>query len=259
MKRLIAAVLGVMFSVGLGGMAVAGSLDSPGAPSGGSMMYTLQNLYDYLVSGSALTVQGSFQEPASAPGSTMKTTKQIGDAIKVLFEQCDVTVNDVALNKKFFCTQSGSWGVQTGRVCIAGTPTPTPTITPTPTLTPTYTPTPWGPTPCAAKSGWWGQNGLTGYGCWFVGNLGESCTTVCGNNGSLICDASMRWNDYGDCRICKHWYSGAGCQETDGPPESPDYYVDGTVCRVDSMQPIVAQDCAATNIHTRRFCVCVGM
>ncbi|MCX6356173.1 MAG: hypothetical protein NTZ78_14920 [Candidatus Aureabacteria bacterium] len=56
MKRLMTVAFGLMFTVGMIGMAVAGSLDSPGAPSGGSGMYTLQNLYDYLTSGTALTV-----------------------------------------------------------------------------------------------------------------------------------------------------------------------------------------------------------
>jgi len=99
-------------------------------------MYTLQNLYDFLPSGTALTVQSSFQEPTSGPGSTMKSTKEIGDAIKALYDQCDTTAADVMPGKKFFCTVSGSWGVQTGNYVP---PTPTPTITPT--VTPTATPT----------------------------------------------------------------------------------------------------------------------
>ncbi|MCX6355669.1 MAG: DUF2341 domain-containing protein [Candidatus Aureabacteria bacterium] len=129
---LVASVI-VIGAAALCGMVVAGSIDAPGAPSLGSGMYTLQNLYDYLVNGSALTVQSGFQEPGAAPGSTMKTTRELGDAIKALHDQCDATAYNVELGKKFFCTQPGSWGVQTGRVCIAGTPTPTPTITPTST------------------------------------------------------------------------------------------------------------------------------
>lgn len=111
MKRLMMVVLSMVFAVGV---AVAGNIDSPGAPSAGSGMYTLQNLYDYLMSGTALTVAGSFQEPTAGPGSTMKNTKEIGDGIKGQFDQCDVAAADVALGKKFFCTQSGSWGVKTG-------------------------------------------------------------------------------------------------------------------------------------------------
>ena len=86
-------------------------------------MYTLQNLYDYLTSGTALTVPGSFQEPGAGPGSTMKSTKQIGDDVKALFVQCDAAVADVKTGKKFFSTVSGSWGVKTGTLAC---PTPIP-------------------------------------------------------------------------------------------------------------------------------------
>jgi len=116
MKKLITVALSVISMVALSGLAVAGSLDSPGAPSAGSGMYTLQNLYDYLTSGTALTIQNSFQEPTSGPGPTMKSTKQIGDDVKALFNICDATGNDVRSGKKFFCTQPGSWGVRTGTI-----------------------------------------------------------------------------------------------------------------------------------------------
>ncbi|MCX6356151.1 MAG: hypothetical protein NTZ78_14805 [Candidatus Aureabacteria bacterium] len=138
MKKWMTAVLGVMFAVGMSGLAVAGSIDSSGAPSGGSGMYTLQNLYDYLTSGAALTVQSGFQEPTSGPGSMMKTTREIGDDVKSLFDQCDIIAADVKSGKKFFCMVTGSWGIQTGALVVPPTPTPTMTPTPTATSTPTF-------------------------------------------------------------------------------------------------------------------------
>jgi hypothetical protein len=120
MKRLMTVVLSMVVAAGMAGVAVAGNIDSPGAPSSGSGMYTLQNLYDYLISGTALTVAGSFQEPTAGPASTMKSTKQIGDDIKAQFDQCDAVAADVQSGKKFFCTQSGSWGVQTGTASGGG-------------------------------------------------------------------------------------------------------------------------------------------
>jgi len=142
MKKLITAALSLILMVGLSCVAIAGSLNSPGAPSAGSGMYTLQNLYDYLTSGTALTVQSSFQEPTSGPtAGTMKTTKEIGDAIKASFAQCPVTADNVESGVKFFCTQSGSWGVQTGTLVALPRPTATPTQTSTPTATQTPTPT----------------------------------------------------------------------------------------------------------------------
>jgi len=136
MKRFMTVVLGLLFAVSMGGMAIAGSIEPSGPPTGGSGMYTLQNLYDYLTSGTALTVQTSFQEPTSGPGSTMKTTKQIGDAIKTLLDQSDVVPDNVESSKRFFCTQAGSWGIQTGTLAALPRPTATPTMTPTPTITP---------------------------------------------------------------------------------------------------------------------------
>ena len=116
-----------LFSSSVFGTAVAGSIDSPGAPSAGSGMYTLQNLYDYLINGAPLSVQENFQEPVSGPAPTMKTTKEVGDAVQTLFEACDTDPMDVRPGKKFFCTLPCMWGVRTG-----GTPVPACTATSTP-------------------------------------------------------------------------------------------------------------------------------
>ncbi|MCX6355674.1 MAG: fibrinogen-like YCDxxxxGGGW domain-containing protein [Candidatus Aureabacteria bacterium] len=141
MRATLVIVLSGMVAAGLCGMVAAGSIDSPGAPTAGSRMYSLSQIYDYLNSGTVATIPGSFQEPSAAPGSTMKTTNQIYEAMATPFPQCNATADNVELGKTFFCTQPGSWGVQTGKVCIAGTPTITPTPTPTQTQTQTQTPT----------------------------------------------------------------------------------------------------------------------
>ena len=114
MKKLMTIVLGMMVAVGMAGMAIAGSIDSPGPPSSGSGMYTLQQVYNYLSAGTTATIPGSFQEPSAGPGSTMKTTKQIYEAVATPFPQCDATAADVKTGKKFFCTVAGNWGVKTG-------------------------------------------------------------------------------------------------------------------------------------------------
>ena len=118
MKKLITVALSLMFVVCLSYTVIAGSLDSPGAPSLGSGMYTLQNLYDYLTSGAALTVQTSFQEPTSGPtAGTMKSTKEIGDDIKAKFVLCDATADKVASGTKFFSTVSRSEERRVGKEC----------------------------------------------------------------------------------------------------------------------------------------------
>ncbi|MDP8248266.1 MAG: DUF1566 domain-containing protein [Candidatus Tritonobacter lacicola] len=115
MKKLMTVVLSAMFVIGLSGAVQAGDIDPTGPPSAGSGMYTLQDIYDYLTAGEAPDLPGFFKEPTNGPGTgTMKSLKEIYDDIKALFVQCNATVADVATGKKFFCTQSGSWGVQDG-------------------------------------------------------------------------------------------------------------------------------------------------
>lgn len=92
----------------------AGNLDSPGTAIQGSNMYSLIQTYDYLLYGTSLSVHSGFQMPLSAPSPTMKTLREIGDDIKALFDQCSAFPVDVKAGKKFFCTQSGMWGVQMG-------------------------------------------------------------------------------------------------------------------------------------------------
>ncbi|MCX6353530.1 MAG: hypothetical protein NTZ78_01345 [Candidatus Aureabacteria bacterium] len=198
MKRLMTLILSVVFAVGMVRMAIAGSLDSLGSPSAGSGMYTLQNLYDYLTSGTALTVQTSFQEPTSSPGSTMKTTREIGDDIKALFDLCPVSSADVKSGVRFFCTQAGGWGVQTGTAQLVPTATPSPTITPTPTVTPTI----WDSAACSAKGGYWAPlgSGLSGNGCWFYSAASDSCDDTCSAK-TLSCDP-RGWTDNTSCTIC---------------------------------------------------------
>jgi len=114
MRAALVVFVGVMVAAGLCGTVVAGSFDAPGIPSAGSGMYTLQNLYDYLTSGAALTVQSSFQEPSAAPGSTMKTTREIGDGVQALFTQCPATAADVKSGVTFFSTETNNWGPRLG-------------------------------------------------------------------------------------------------------------------------------------------------
>jgi hypothetical protein len=116
MKGLLATVVCVTFMVGLAGLSVAGSIDSPGIPTVGSGMYTLQQIYDYLNSGTVASTPGMFQEPAEIPGPTMRTTKELYADIKAKMDLCTAGPGDVSSGVKFFCTQTGSWGVQTGIV-----------------------------------------------------------------------------------------------------------------------------------------------
>jgi len=265
MKKLITVALSLLFVVCLSYTAIAGSLDSPGAPSAGSGMYTLQNLYDYIVSGAALDAKTGFQEPAAAPGSTMKTTKEIGDALKASFEECPVTAADVKSGVKFFCTQSGSWGVRTGTAQLVPTPTPTSTPTPSPTLTPTATPTVWDSAACSAKGGYWSKTRLPSpddYGCWFAAtSTGASCTAICTAK-SLTCKQA-NWDDDADCSVCRNFHPGMTCSGYYGASHSPCIPF-MSYCHKRSAvdnDPNFPQDCSAYNnddqgVGHARLCVC---
>ncbi|MCX6355641.1 MAG: LamG domain-containing protein [Candidatus Aureabacteria bacterium] len=144
MRATVILVVSVMIAAGFCGMAVAGSLDAPGAPSSGSGMYSLTDIYNYLAQGTPAPTQSAFKEPGSGPTlGTMRTLREIYEDHKAVLDQCNVTADKVASGTRFFCTQPGSWGLQTGIALLVPTPTPTatPTITPTPTVTPTITPT----------------------------------------------------------------------------------------------------------------------
>jgi len=89
--------------------------DSPGTP--GPSGYTLSDIYDYLNSGSTVTIGGHSLEPPSGavPGDTrFQTLNRIYDDIKAKFDQCTATGANVEEGKTFFSTQSASWGVRTG-------------------------------------------------------------------------------------------------------------------------------------------------
>ncbi|MCX6356170.1 MAG: hypothetical protein NTZ78_14905 [Candidatus Aureabacteria bacterium] len=267
MRATLMMLVSVMCAAGLVGMAIAGSMDSSGAPSAGSGMYTLSQIYDYLNSGTEATPIAAFQGPGAAPGSTMKTTREIYVDHKAMLDQCDATALDVALGKRFFSTVSGSWGVQTGKVCIAGTPTPTPTRTPTPT--PTITPTPTSvmgtQASCTADSGYWGATQLGApddYGCWFSGASDTACDTICAGHNNRSC-VSKNWNDNSTGSIaaglgftCWHYAVGpwGSPAHDDGMPfgeKNAEYYCTQRASNID-------QNCTVGSGHVNwfRFCVC---
>ena len=115
-RRLKMVVLGMISAAGMAGMAMAGSIDSPGAPgSSASKMPSVGDIYTYLTTGTPVPTPGaSFTEPSSSPAGTGHTLTEIYEAVATPFPQCDAAVSDVNSGKKFFCTVSGSWGLKTG-------------------------------------------------------------------------------------------------------------------------------------------------
>jgi len=80
----------------------AGDIDSPGPPSAGSGMYTIEDIYKYLIDGTEPTISSTFKEPTAGPGPTMKSTKDIYDETKAKFDSCDAAPEKVLEGVTFF-------------------------------------------------------------------------------------------------------------------------------------------------------------
>ncbi|MDM8551967.1 DUF1566 domain-containing protein [Desulfobacterales bacterium HSG2] len=119
-KRLASVVLCLAITVFWSGTAAAGDPDYSGSPADGSGMPTLQEVYEYLINGTAETPNMSFEDPVAGPGVAMKSTREIYDDIKVEFDQCTATPDKVQSGVKFFSTASGNWGVKTGTMTEGG-------------------------------------------------------------------------------------------------------------------------------------------
>ncbi len=107
MKKLLMVAAGTVFLIVSGGVA---SAQTP-------TMYTLGEIYYYLVEGTEATEGGHTLGPPSGsiPGDTrFRTLQAIYQNTKALFDQCDALPSDVAAGKTFFSFQTSSWGLQTG-------------------------------------------------------------------------------------------------------------------------------------------------
>jgi hypothetical protein len=110
------ALAGVLLSLcGLG--AQAGSLTAPGGANGTiSAMYTLDDLYNRLITGATGAKRtGSFTEPNSGPtAGTMHTLNAIMAKMPAVDATNGATAADVASGKTFWGLSGGAWGPQTG-------------------------------------------------------------------------------------------------------------------------------------------------
>jgi hypothetical protein len=107
----------------------AGDIDSPGPPSSGSGMYTIEDIYNYLIDGTEPGISSTFKEPTAGPGATMKSTKDIYDDTRAKFDSCDAAPDKVLEGVTFFRTDPANWGPRAGTMENRGAVTYTPTTT----------------------------------------------------------------------------------------------------------------------------------
>lgn len=122
--------LGLVFLCGAVacGVARAGNLDSPGAPTDpASAMYTLEDLYNRLDIGTAGT-PSVFAEPGAGPGSTGHSLDQVMGKAPATNANAAVAA-EVLSGKVFWGLALGVWGQQTGSMANRGAVTITPGTT----------------------------------------------------------------------------------------------------------------------------------
>ena len=115
MKSLPLTLLAIMLAV-VGTLAATGTIDSPAAP-GSTSSYTLEDLYQRLVNGTAGT-QSSFTEPSAAPGTG---TMHDINALMAAAPEADTngaTTADVLPGKTFWGLTNGEWGEQIGNMAL---------------------------------------------------------------------------------------------------------------------------------------------
>jgi hypothetical protein len=118
MKRIVSisfAVAMVVLALEVGRLS-AGSPDAPGGPtSPGAQMYTTDQIYQRLISGTTGITMTSFTEPATAPGTpSMHSLNDIMAVAPISNNVNGVTRNFVLTGTTFWGLTSGQWGPQTG-------------------------------------------------------------------------------------------------------------------------------------------------
>ncbi len=98
------------------GIVWAGSLNPPVGPGGTqSQMFTLQQIYDRLNSGTNPTKMAAFTEPGSGPGTaTMPTLDDIMAVAPAPDPNHAAGVADVTAGQTFWSLSQGTWGLRTG-------------------------------------------------------------------------------------------------------------------------------------------------
>jgi hypothetical protein len=107
---------GFLFGIVIASSAFAGDLNAPAGPDeAGGAMYTIEDIYNRLVNGTAGTRRnGTFNEPTAAPGSTMHNLNDLLSNAPAVDNASGAGTGNVLSGKTFWSLLSGAWGLQTG-------------------------------------------------------------------------------------------------------------------------------------------------
>lgn len=136
LKKVLLAGSGVVVGILLtAGFVLAGNLMAGGAPTDAStQMFTLQQVYDRLVSGDASDRAATFTEPSSTPGTgTMATLDEIMAVAPAVDNGAGAAPAEVLAGKRYWGLRDDRaqmWGIQSGAMPDRGVG---PTIVPTTT------------------------------------------------------------------------------------------------------------------------------
>jgi hypothetical protein len=115
--RILVAIVVLILGLGVGRLS-AGSPDAPGGPnSPAAQMFTLEQIYQQLVSGTVTSPMTAFTEPTTPPGvGTMHTLNEIMARAPAPDNTNGVTSNRVLSGTTFWGLNvaAGQWGVMTG-------------------------------------------------------------------------------------------------------------------------------------------------
>ncbi len=94
---------------------LAGSLDSPAAPSdASSAMFTIEDIYNRLNDGTDGTKRSAFAEATAVPASTGKTLDDLMNKAPAKDNTNGAEPSDVATGKTYWGLTDANWGLQTG-------------------------------------------------------------------------------------------------------------------------------------------------
>ena len=88
--------------------------------------------------------------------------------------------------------------------------------------------------------------------CWYKGNAGQNCNTVCTTHGGCV---AGNWDDSDTCTVCNNFFFTSECYANMGDSFFPAYDTANDIC---ISRGATSQDCSASNGLYARVCACTN-